>query len=157
TNLNPELTAVFDVTIAGFVATADPNTAFMLLKPTGAGGLLATEPAGTAISFWTGGTSLINTLNDNSKTAADAVAAAKNGTLYGQFGFGNNAAASPSDWGAAGNGYWYAVVTGNFGIVGGVLDATSSLNPGSDFYYGLESLSDPGFYNGLLNPNLPSN
>jgi len=167
----PELTGVFDLTIElmfkgdntvltnADIAGGYTGTAFLLFRPTnvtGAEGALGGLGAGTALALFEGGPAdLLATLNDAGKTTADAFTAASDGTLVGSFGFGDVAGSgagafdTAADWGAAGNGYWYATTE----YAGGVSSALT------DFYYGLQALAGPILTAGplapLANPNLP--
>lgn len=157
-----EITGVFDVTVAKIIITSVSGTitqavgssvagasaitgtagsvasVHVLFRPTnttGAEGLLAGQPAGSALTLWEGGANLKASLTGANTTAAD-IAAASDGLFLGAFGFGANAYAVDSDWGAAGNGYWYASLDVVIGAGGtGIADTSSN------FYYGLEALA----------------
>jgi len=86
------------------------------------------KAAGVAIALYEGG---VSALPLDSGTEAQAIARASDGTYEGGFGF--TTIASPNDWGAAGNGYWY----GNVTYVGGQALQSNS------FYYGLNALDGP--------------
>lgn len=171
--VSPEVTGVFDIT-AAFVIDSSTNTvidpvassftgtAFVLFRPTNIGGgegALGALDSGTAVGIWQGGTSLNTTLDDAGKTTADAFMAASDGTFIAQLGSGGGANGTfdaadydaVSDWGTAGNFYWYAAVDYENGQA-----ATTS-----DFYYGLELtgglLDTYGPATPLLNVNLPVN
>ncbi len=140
----PEVTGVFDLTVAYVIAVAgnaDGIAGGTVIDPTALGGydgtavvlFGATAIDGTILSLYEGGPADVQaTLDDPGKTTADVFAAASDGTLLGTFGLGG-AAVTPGDWGTAGVGYWAGVVDYSAG-------ATS---PFSSFYYGLELLGGP--------------
>lgn len=177
----PELSGVFDLTVAFVIAktavAADgiavgdeltnaqletyTGEAFVLFRSTNVGGgegRLGASTAGTAIALYEGGADTLSVLNDGTKDADDVFAAASDGTMIGEFGFGGKGDGldatdydDTQDWGADDNGYWYA----NVEYFGGATDADL------DFYYGLEALAGPiavtgGGPNDLDNSKLPS-
>ncbi|HVJ66949.1 MAG TPA: PEP-CTERM sorting domain-containing protein [Caulifigura sp.] len=143
--VTPEITGIFDITVAHILdlsgnVIASPSTysglAVVLFRATnndGVTGLLGGMAAGTTMAFYEGGPAdLLSTLDDPGKTTADAIAAASDGTLQGTFGFGGNDY-GVTDYGAAGNGYWYATV----GYAAGLTVPTAN------FYYGLQAIAGP--------------
>lgn len=62
--------------------------------------------------------------------------AASDGTPLGAFGF--SSFASPTDWGAPGNGYWFATATYGFGGVPGLV------SPIAEFFYGMNGIPGSG-------------
>jgi len=146
-SVTPEITGVFDITVSHVmavgtavdinpVASSYSGLAVVLFRATNTGGgqgLLGTLATGTAVAFYEDpANNLLPTLNDGTKTTAQTIAAAKDGTLQGAFGFGTNTYTIGA-YGAAGNGYWYSVVN----YVSGISDPTAN------FYYGLKALAGP--------------
>ncbi len=144
-SVTPEITGVFDITVShildlsgnaiGSGYTGIAVALFRATNVTGSEGLLGALglAAGSVVAFYEGGpVDLLPTLDDAGKTTGDAISAATDGTLQGSFGFGANTYGI-GDFGAAGNGYWYAVV----GYNGGQSAATAN------FYYGLQAMEGP--------------
>jgi hypothetical protein len=125
-------------------SSASVHVLFRPTNTTGAEGLLAGQPAGSVLALWEGGANLRASLNAVNSTATD-IAAATDGTFLGAFGFGANAYAANSDWGAAGNGYWYATldvfIVGDPDGSGGPLLGTGMADTSTNFFYGLEVLA----------------
>lgn len=177
--LSPEVHGVFDLTVGytlfGRASSTRANAAnvsrqeFVIYLPTdtrathghaAAGGILDRLPAGSAMALYQGGESLRAALASH-ESLADEISAATSGTLLGAFGFRANQYGLASQ-GAAGNGYWYGVMTEYGSNDSQGIFHERSVDPRTNFYYGLMSIRSAGGefakfrFTPSLNGSLPS-
>lgn len=159
--LNPEVHGVFDLTVAytlfGRASSTQANAAnvsrqeIVVYLPTdtrathghgATGGVIHRLPAGSAMAFYQGGTSLRASIDAHESLTAE-IAAATSGHLLGAFGFRANQYALASQ-GAAGNGYWYGIVTEYGRNDSHGVFHERSIDPRTSFFYGLMSMRAAG-------------
>ncbi|HEY2918284.1 MAG TPA: PEP-CTERM sorting domain-containing protein [Candidatus Binatia bacterium] len=80
-----ELTAVFDLTVTGKVCSGGLCT--FTFGATGAGGVLAGQPAGTAVTLYIDNVDDLNLISLNCTSLADCVDKANNGSIFFNAGF----------------------------------------------------------------------